>query len=132
MKSQNNVKHNIYTDHIKNMLDTALSFLGLILLSPVFLIISVAIFIDDPGPIMFKQKTGGSGNGKNDRYRQKDRTSGEENTQAGKQLEDAQEQYQRLIEEKKETDKKKLFAAYQKSRRSLDEVIDFLKGKADI
>ncbi|MBR4345149.1 MAG: hypothetical protein IKP88_20995 [Lachnospiraceae bacterium] len=49
-----------------------------------------------------------------------------------KQLEDAQEQYQRLIEEKKETDKKKLFAAYQKSRRSLDEVIDFLKGKADI
>ena len=81
---------------------------------------------------MFKQKTGGSGNGKNDRYRQKDRTSGEENTQAEKQLEDAQEQYQRLIEEKKETDKKKLFAAYQKSRRSLDEVIDFLKGKADI
>ena len=49
-----------------------------------------------------------------------------------KQLEDAQEQYQRLIEEKKETDKKKLFAAYQKSRRSLDEVIDFLRGKADI
>lgn len=49
-----------------------------------------------------------------------------------KQLEDAQEQYQRLVEEKKEADKKKLFAAYQKSKRSLDEVIDFLKGKADI
>ena len=49
-----------------------------------------------------------------------------------KQLEDAQEQYQKLVEEKKEADKKKLFAAYQKSRRSLDEVIDFLKGKADI
>ena len=61
MKSQNNVKHNIYTDHIKNMLDTALSFLGLILLSPVFLIISVAIFIDDPGPIMFRQKRVGKG-----------------------------------------------------------------------
>ena len=49
-----------------------------------------------------------------------------------KQLEDAKEQYQKLVEEKKEADKKKLFAAYQKSRRSLDEVIDFLKGKADI
>jgi hypothetical protein len=49
-----------------------------------------------------------------------------------KQLEDAQKQHQRLIEEKKETDKKKLFAAYQKSRRSLDEVIDFLRVKADI
>ena len=49
-----------------------------------------------------------------------------------RQLEDAQEQYQRLVEEKKEADKKKLFAAYQKSKRSLDEVIDFLKGKADI
>ena len=49
-----------------------------------------------------------------------------------KQLEDAQEQYQKLVEEKKEADKKKLFAAFQKSRRSLDEVIDFLRGKADI
>ena len=29
-------------------------------------------------------------------------------------------------------DKKKLFAAYSKSKRSLDEVLDFLKGKADI
>ncbi len=56
---KNQVKHNIYTDHIKNILDTALSFIGLILLSPVFLVISVAIFIDDPGPgpIMFRQKT---------------------------------------------------------------------------
>ena len=49
-----------------------------------------------------------------------------------KQLDDAQEQYQKIVEEKKEADKKKLFAAYQKSKRSLDEVIDFLKGKADI
>jgi len=29
-----------------------------------------------------------------------------------KQLEDVQEQYQKLVEEKKEADKKKLFAAY--------------------
>ena len=49
-----------------------------------------------------------------------------------KQLDEAQEHYQKLVGEKKEADKKKLFAAYQKSKRSLDEVIDFLKGKADI
>ena len=48
------------------------------------------------------------------------------------QLEDAQDKYDKLIEEKKEADKKKLFEAYSKSRRSLEEVIDFLKGKADI
>jgi len=48
------------------------------------------------------------------------------------QLEEAQDQYDKLIQEKKETDKKKLFAAYSKSKRSLDEVLDFLKGKADI
>ena len=48
------------------------------------------------------------------------------------QLEEAQDQYDKLIQEKKEADKKKLFAAYSKSKRSLDEVLDFLKGKADI
>lgn len=47
-------------------------------------------------------------------------------------LEEAQDEYDRLMEEKKEADKKKLLAAYQKSKRSLDEVLDFLKGKADI
>ena len=48
------------------------------------------------------------------------------------QLEEEQDQYDKLIQEKKEADKKKLFAAYSKSKRSLDEVLDFLKGKADI
>ena len=48
------------------------------------------------------------------------------------QLEEAQDQYDKLIQEKKEADKKKLFVAYSKSKRSLDEVLDFLKGKADI
>lgn len=48
------------------------------------------------------------------------------------QLEEAKDQYEKLIKEKKEEDKKKLFEAYQKSKRSLDEVIDFMKGKADI
>ena len=48
------------------------------------------------------------------------------------QLEEAQDQYDKLIQEKKEADKKKLFAAYSQSKRSLDELLDFLKGKADI
>ena len=47
-------------------------------------------------------------------------------------LEEAQKEYDNLIEEKKEADKNKLFEAYSKSKRSLDEVVDFLKGKADI
>ena len=48
------------------------------------------------------------------------------------QLDEAQDEYDKLMEEKKEADKKKILAAYSKSKRSLDEVIDFLKGKADI
>ena len=52
--------------------------------------------------------------------------------QLTKQLEEAKEKYEAVIEEQKEEDKKKLFEAYKKSKRSLDEVIDFMKGKADI
>ena len=48
------------------------------------------------------------------------------------ELEAAKDEYDNLLEEKKETDKKKLFEAYAKSKRSLDEVIDFMKGKADL
>jgi cystathionine beta-lyase family protein involved in aluminum resistance len=48
------------------------------------------------------------------------------------EIEEAKEEYQKLIEEKKEEDKKKLFEAYRKSKRSLEEVLDFMKGKADI
>ena len=48
------------------------------------------------------------------------------------ELETEQKEYERLLQEKKEEDKKKLFEAYQKSKRSLEEVIDFMKGKADI
>ncbi|MCR5108274.1 MAG: hypothetical protein K6B28_08940 [Lachnospiraceae bacterium] len=48
------------------------------------------------------------------------------------QLDEAQDEYDKLMEEKKEADKQKILVAYSKSKRSLDEVIDFLKGKADI
>lgn len=45
-----------YEKYIKRMLDIILSFGGLVLLSPVFLTIIIAIKIDDPGPVLFTQK----------------------------------------------------------------------------
>jgi len=41
---------------IKRLIDIILSFLAIIVLSPVFLIITVAIKIDSKGPVLFKQK----------------------------------------------------------------------------
>ena len=38
------------------MIDIVLSYCGLIILSPVFLIIAIAIKADDPGPVLFTQK----------------------------------------------------------------------------
>ena len=48
------------------------------------------------------------------------------------ELEEGQDQYEKLLQEKAEADKEKLFEAYKKSRRSLDEIVDFMKGKADL
>lgn len=45
-----------YEKYIKRGLDVLLSFGGLVVLSPVFLILAVAIYIDDPGPVLFTQK----------------------------------------------------------------------------
>lgn len=45
-----------YDRVIKRVLDVILSFLGLLLLSPLFLLLCIAVYIDDPGPIFFKQK----------------------------------------------------------------------------
>lgn len=42
--------------HIKRMLDFILALLGIIILSPVFLILIIAIKLDSKGPILFKQK----------------------------------------------------------------------------
>ncbi|WP_373797379.1 sugar transferase [Jeotgalibaca porci] len=41
---------------IKRVIDFVLSSIGLILLSPVFLLLIIAIKIDSPGPVLFKQK----------------------------------------------------------------------------
>lgn len=46
----------MYKAFFKRLIDIVLSFFGIIVLSPVFLIIAVAIVVDDPGPIFFKQK----------------------------------------------------------------------------
>ena len=49
-------KPSFYEKFIKRGADIILSFFGLVLLSPVLLIVSLWIFIDDPGPILFTQK----------------------------------------------------------------------------
>ncbi len=46
----------MYKHFFKRLIDFVLSFIGAIVLLPVFLIVSIVIFIDDPGPIFFKQK----------------------------------------------------------------------------
>ena len=40
----------------KRALDLLLSGLGLVVLSPLFLVISIAIKVEDPGPVFFRQK----------------------------------------------------------------------------
>lgn len=49
-------KRSVYDKYIKRIIDVVLSLIGLILLSPVFFLIGLAIVIDDPGPILFTQK----------------------------------------------------------------------------
>ena len=49
-------REGMYEKYIKRGLDVILSFGGLVVLSPVFLILAVAIYIDDPGPVLFTQK----------------------------------------------------------------------------
>lgn len=44
---------------IKRTFDILASLIGLILLSPLFLIVAIAIFIDDPGPVLFFQERNG-------------------------------------------------------------------------
>ena len=49
------MKKNIYLK-IKRLLDIVFSFVGIIILSPIFLIVAIAIKIDSKGPVIFKQK----------------------------------------------------------------------------
>ena len=46
----------MYQKFGKRLLDLVLSGLGILVLAPVYLILAVAIKIDDPGPVFFRQK----------------------------------------------------------------------------
>ena len=51
----------MYNRFFKRIIDFTLSLMGMLLLWPLFLIIIIAIKIDDPGPAFFKQKRIGKG-----------------------------------------------------------------------
>lgn len=53
---ETNHKAGVYEKVVKRGFDIILSFCGLVILSPVFLIISLWILKDDPGPVLFTQK----------------------------------------------------------------------------
>jgi lipopolysaccharide/colanic/teichoic acid biosynthesis glycosyltransferase len=50
------VRETFYSRYVKDILDRVLGILGLICLSWLYAIIAIAIVIDDPGPVLFKQK----------------------------------------------------------------------------
>ena len=51
----------MYKAFFKRIIDIVLSFSGIVLLSWLLVFISIAIMIDDPGPVIFKQKRVGKG-----------------------------------------------------------------------
>ena len=46
----------MYQKYGKRFLDILLSACGILVLSPVFLLLAIAIVVDDPGPVFFRQK----------------------------------------------------------------------------
>lgn len=57
MKSEwRKARISVYETRVKPAIDRILSFGGLVLLSPLFAVLSLAVFIDDPGPVLFTQK----------------------------------------------------------------------------
>ena len=48
-------KVGFYEKYVKRSLDIVLSFFGLVILSPLFLVLCLAVVIDDPGPVFFVQ-----------------------------------------------------------------------------
>ncbi|MBQ7858805.1 MAG: sugar transferase [Faecalibacterium sp.] len=61
MKQNDQLSHGFYADHGKRILDIILSAGGLVVLSPILLALVVAVKIDSPGPVFFKQKRVGKG-----------------------------------------------------------------------
>lgn len=59
------MRETFYSRYVKTAIDRVLGILGLICLSWLYAIIALAIMIDDPGPVLFKQKrVGKKKNGK--------------------------------------------------------------------
>ena len=56
LNGESEYKRSFYERYIKRLFDIIVSFMGITLLLPVLIIISIIIFIDDPGPVMFTQK----------------------------------------------------------------------------
>ena len=46
----------MYKKFAKRLIDIVLSACGIVVLAPVWLILAIAIKIDDPGPVFFRQK----------------------------------------------------------------------------
>lgn len=53
---ESDYKPGVYDKYFKRAIDIVLSFGGLVVLSPVYATIALAIKIDDPGPVLFTQK----------------------------------------------------------------------------
>ena len=49
-------RRNTYDRYFKRPLDVLFSFLGLVILSPLLALLCLAVVVDDPGPIFFRQK----------------------------------------------------------------------------
>ena len=69
VKNFDYVKKPVY-DAAKRVMDVVCSVSGLILLSPVFLGTALFIYIDDPGPVLFKQGRIGKGGKPSKIYKQ--------------------------------------------------------------
>ena len=46
----------MYSKFLKRVIDIVLSACALVVLSPLYLVLAIAIKIDSPGPVLFKQK----------------------------------------------------------------------------
>ena len=46
----------MYRNYGKRLIDLLLSFIGIIVLIPIFAVIGLILYIDDPGPVFFKQQ----------------------------------------------------------------------------
>lgn len=55
-KPISDVEKTFYEKYLKRAIDIVLSLVGIVVLSPVFIVTAIAIYITDPGPVIFTQK----------------------------------------------------------------------------